>query len=112
MRSQDVFTLIRYVSLNKYGKTMAWDWMTLNWEYLVNRFTINDRNLGRLVARITTTYNTELQLWQMQHFFERYPEAGAGETPRKQALETVKNNIEWVKTNKGEIEAWLQSNVM
>ncbi|XP_064190866.1 glutamyl aminopeptidase [Anguilla rostrata] len=112
VRSQDVFTLIRYVSLNKYGKTMAWDWMTLNWEYLVNRFTINDRNLGRLVARITTTYNTELQLWQMQHFFERYPEAGAGETPRKQALETVKNNIEWVKTNKGEIEAWLQSNVV
>ncbi|KAJ8271605.1 hypothetical protein COCON_G00104640 [Conger conger] len=68
VRSQDVFTLIRYVSLNKYGKTMAWDWMTLNWEYLVNRFTINDRNLGRLVSRITTNFNTELQLWQMQHF--------------------------------------------
>ncbi|XP_036373081.1 glutamyl aminopeptidase isoform X1 [Megalops cyprinoides] len=112
VRSQDVFTLIRYVSLNKYGKTMAWDWMTLNWEYLVNRFTLNDRNLGRLVARITTTFNTELQLWQMQHFFERYPEAGAGETPRKQALETVKNNIEWVATNIAEIGAWLESNVM
>ncbi|KAJ8281412.1 hypothetical protein GJAV_G00067380 [Gymnothorax javanicus] len=111
VRSQDVFTLIRYVSLNKYGKTMAWDWMTLNWEYLVDRFTINDRNLGRLVARVTPTFNTELQLWQMQHFFARYPNAGAGETPRKQALETVRNNIEWVKMNKAEIELWLQSNV-
>ncbi|KAJ8385784.1 hypothetical protein AAFF_G00182280 [Aldrovandia affinis] len=111
VRSQDVFTLIRYVSLNKYGKTMAWDWMTLNWEYLVNRFTINDRNLGRLVSRITTTFNTEPQLWQMQHFFERYPEAGAGETARKQALETVKNNIEWLKTNKDEIRVWLESNI-
>ncbi|KAJ8336281.1 hypothetical protein SKAU_G00396240 [Synaphobranchus kaupii] len=112
VRTQDVFTLIRYVSLNKYGKTMAWDWMTLNWEFLVNRFTINDRNLGRLVARITTTFNTELQLWQMHHFFERYPEAGAGTTPRKQALETVRNNIAWVNTNKAEIEAWLKSNVV
>ncbi|KAI1887340.1 hypothetical protein AGOR_G00189300 [Albula goreensis] len=110
VRSQDVFTLVRYVSLNSLGKTMAWDWMTLNWEYLVNRFTINDRNLGRLVSTITTSFNTELQLWQMEHFFQRYPEAGAGETPRKQALETVRNNIEWVKTNKAEIEAWLQSN--
>ncbi|KAL4641863.1 glutamyl aminopeptidase isoform X1 [Arapaima gigas] len=111
VKSQDVFTLIRYVSLNKFGKTMAWDWFTLNWEYLVNRFTINDRYLGRLVSQITSKYNTELQLWQMQQFFKRHPEAGAGETPRKQALETVVNNIDWVKRNKAEIGQWLEKNV-
>lgn len=37
IRSQDVFSLVQYVSRNAYGKTMAWDWMTLNWDYLVNR---------------------------------------------------------------------------
>lgn len=111
IRSQDVFTLIRYVSLNKYGESMAWDWVTLNWDYLVNRFTITDRNLGRLLTRISTSYNTELQLWKMEHFFTLNPNAGAGETPRKQALETVNNNIEWVKRNKEEIQLWLESNV-
>uniref|UniRef100_A0A8C9RVT5 Aminopeptidase n=1 Tax=Scleropages formosus TaxID=113540 RepID=A0A8C9RVT5_SCLFO len=111
VRSQDVFTLIRYVSANKFGKNMAWIWVTLNWEYLVSRFTINDRNLGRLMTQITSTYNTDLQLWQMQQFFARYPEAGAGETPRKQALETVLNNIDWVKRNKAEIGQWLEKNV-
>ncbi|XP_023649534.2 glutamyl aminopeptidase-like isoform X1 [Paramormyrops kingsleyae] len=111
IRSQDVFTVIRYISLNKYGKTMAWDWVILNWEYLVNRYTINDRNLGRLVARITPTYNTELQLWQMQKFFQQYPEAGAGESSRLQAVETVRSNIDWVKRNKAEINHWLNSNV-
>lgn len=128
-----------------------------------NRYTINDRNLGRLLSRITTTYNTELQLWkvctgvfvimtvkllehlwvekhyintvhllftcvdtcvqalhntlqfsiiifQMEHFFSLTPDAGAGEIPRKQALETVKNNIEWVQRNEDEIRKWLEAN--
>ncbi|XP_074848073.1 glutamyl aminopeptidase isoform X2 [Carettochelys insculpta] len=106
IKSQDVFTVLRYISYNSYGKTMAWDWIRLNWEYLVSRYTINDRNLGRLVS-ITETFNTDLQLWQMEDFFEKYPNAGAGAAPRKQALETVKSNIAWLKQNKGEIEACL-----
>ncbi|KAF7648502.1 hypothetical protein LDENG_00156040, partial [Lucifuga dentata] len=36
VRSQDLFTVVRYVSYNPLGKTMAWDWTTLNWDYLVN----------------------------------------------------------------------------
>lgn len=111
IRSQDVFTLVQYVSRSSDGKIMAWDWMTLNWDYLVNRFTINDRNLGRLPARITTTYSSNLQLWKMEHFFALHPNAGAGEMPRKQALETVKNNIEWVERNRDEVRVWLENNV-
>uniref|UniRef100_A0A8C1H9M7 Aminopeptidase n=1 Tax=Cyprinus carpio carpio TaxID=630221 RepID=A0A8C1H9M7_CYPCA len=112
VRSQDVFTLVQYVSRNPLGKTMAWDWVTLNWDYLVSRYTINDRNLGRLPSRITSTYNTDIQLWKMENFFALHPNAGAGEMPRKQALETVKNNIEWVKRNLDEIRVWLDTNVV
>ncbi|XP_070698575.1 glutamyl aminopeptidase isoform X2 [Pempheris klunzingeri] len=109
VRSQDLFTVVRYVSYNPLGQDMAWDWTTLNWDYLVSRYTINDRNLGRLLNRITTTYNTELQLWKMEHFFSLTPNAGAGEMPRKQALETARNNIEWVRRNEDEIRQWLDN---
>ncbi|NXI92152.1 AMPE aminopeptidase, partial [Psophia crepitans] len=108
IKTQDVFTVLRYISYNTYGKTMAWDWIRLNWEYLVGRFTINDRNLGRIVT-ITQNFNTELQLWQMQNFFEKYPNAGAGQSPRNQSIEQVKNNIEWLKLNKEEIQTWLEA---
>ncbi|NXO55369.1 AMPE aminopeptidase, partial [Aramus guarauna] len=108
IKSQDVFTVLRYISYNTYGKTMAWDWIRLNWQYLVDRFTINDRNLGRLVT-ITQNFNTELQLWQMENFFEKYPNAGAGESPRSQSIEQVKNNIQWLKLNKEEIQLWLEA---
>ncbi|MBZ3876541.1 Glutamyl aminopeptidase [Sciurus carolinensis] len=105
IKTQDVFTVIRYISYNSYGKTMAWNWIQLNWEYLVNRFTLNNRNLGRIVT-IAEPFNTELQLWQIQSFFEKYPEAGAGEQPREQVVETVKNNIEWLKQNRETIREW------
>ncbi|XP_009930430.2 glutamyl aminopeptidase [Opisthocomus hoazin] len=108
IKSQDVFTVLRYISYNTYGKTMTWDWIRLNWQYLVDRFTINDRNLGRIVT-ITQTFNTELQLWQMENFFEKYPDAGAGESPRSQSIEQVKNNIEWLEVNKEEIHTWLEA---
>nr|XP_057933422.1 glutamyl aminopeptidase [Doryrhamphus excisus]XP_057933423.1 glutamyl aminopeptidase [Doryrhamphus excisus] len=110
VRSQDLFTLVRYVSYNSLGQTMAWDWTTLNWDYLVNRYTINDRNLGRLLNRLSSSYNTELQLWKMQHFFSLNPDAGAGEMARKQALETVQNNIQWIQRNEDEIRVWLERN--
>uniref|UniRef100_A0A8D2E287 Aminopeptidase n=1 Tax=Sciurus vulgaris TaxID=55149 RepID=A0A8D2E287_SCIVU len=105
IKTQDVFTVIRYISYNSYGKTMAWNWIQLNWDYLVNRFTLNNRNLGRIVT-IAEPFNTELQLWQIQSFFEKYPEAGAGEKPRQQVVETVKNNIEWLKQNRETIREW------
>lgn len=105
IKTQDVFTVIRYISYNSYGKTMAWNWIQLNWEYLVNRYTLNDRNLGRIVT-IAEPFNTELQLWQIESFFKKYPEAGAGEKPREQVLETVKNNIEWLKQNRESIREW------
>ncbi|XP_068608071.1 glutamyl aminopeptidase [Brachionichthys hirsutus] len=111
VRSQDLFTVVRYVSYNPLGQRMAWDWTTLNWDYLVSRYTINDRNLGRLLNQITTTYNTELQLWTMEHFFNQTPDAGAGKMPRQQALERVRNNIGWIKRNEDEIRRWLENNV-
>ncbi|NXN98278.1 AMPE aminopeptidase, partial [Rhinopomastus cyanomelas] len=107
IKSQDVFTVLRYISYNTYGKTMAWDWIRLNWEYLVDRFTINDRYLGRIVT-ITQNFNTELQLWEMENFFKKHPDAGAGELPRSQSIEQVKTNIEWLRVNKEEIRIWLE----
>lgn len=108
IKTQDVFTVIRYISYNRYGKSMAWNWIQLNWDYLVSRFTLNDRNLGRIVT-IAEPFNTELQLWQIQSFFAKYPNAGAGAKPREQVLETVKNNIEWVNVNRQSIDEWFSS---
>lgn len=44
----------------------------------------------------------------MQAFFAKYPDAGAGARAREQAIETVQNNIKWLKVNKPDLENWLK----
>lgn len=46
---------------------------------------------------------------QMEEFFAKYPEAGAGELNRQQALETVRSNIRWVEAYSSTILDWLNS---
>lgn len=48
---------------------------------------------------------------QIENFISRHPDAGAGATPRKQALEKVKSNIDWMRRNREEIRLWLDVNV-
>lgn len=50
-------------------------------------------------------------VFQMEHFFKLHSEAGAGEMPRQQALETVHNNIRWLNNNLDEIATWLTAKV-
>lgn len=44
----------------------------------------------------------------MEDFFERFPEAGAGESARKRALENVRYNIKWIKDYDYTITSWLK----
>ncbi|KAF0294106.1 Glutamyl aminopeptidase [Amphibalanus amphitrite] len=78
------------------------------WEsYLVPRFSLNERYLGFMVPRITRHFDTQLQLDEMRQFFARYPEAGAGERSRREALETTQANINWLKNHRDELARWL-----
>jgi glutamyl aminopeptidase len=36
------------------------------WQYLVDRFTLNDRYLGRLIPVITETFTSELKLKEVR----------------------------------------------
>ena len=40
IRSQDFFTVLKYMSHNKVGGPLVWDFMRSEWPYLVDRFTL------------------------------------------------------------------------
>ncbi|CAG9823832.1 unnamed protein product [Phaedon cochleariae] len=109
VRGQDYFTVLQYISINPLGTELVWQWVRNNWEYLVNRFTLNDRYLGSLIPAITGRFATEEKITEMKTFFEKYPEAGAGKASRAKALETVQNNIRWLSTYKETVENWISS---
>ncbi|KAM8706835.1 hypothetical protein ACLKA7_011004 [Drosophila subpalustris] len=107
VRRQDYFNLMGYISSNPVGQSLVWDYVREQWPQLVERFGINERNLGRLVPTITGRFDSQTKLEEMQQFFAKYPEAGAGTAARQQALETVKGNIKWLELNKSTVGDWL-----
>ena len=48
VREQDYFTLLANISNNRIGEPIVWDFYRNEWKYLVDRFSLNDRLLGRV----------------------------------------------------------------
>lgn len=109
VRGQDYFTCLQYISENPIGQSLVWDYVRENWPRLVKRFGINERYLGRMIPAITSNFSSQTKLEEMEAFFAKYPEAGAGTAARKQALETVKFNMKWLEQNLEPIRRWLAS---
>lgn len=109
VRSQDFFTVWSYISANPIGNPIIWDFYRQNWDYLVARFTLNNRYLGRLIKSITGGFTTQFQLKQVEAFYKQHPEAGAGTRARKQALENINTNIKWLHNNYNNVQQWLQT---
>jgi len=107
VRGQDYFTCLTYISANPVGESLVWDYVRENWQRLVDRFGLNERYLGNLIPSITARFSTQTKLEEMEQFFAKYPEAGAGTAARVRALETVKNNIVWLAENLEGVDAWL-----
>ncbi|XP_023035875.2 uncharacterized protein LOC6650874 [Drosophila willistoni] len=107
VRGQDYFTCLSYIAANPVGEPLVWEHVRENWLQLVERFGLNERYLGNLIPSITARFNTQTKLEEMEYFFEKYPEAGAGTAARVRALETVKNNIVWLQENLDSVDAWL-----
>lgn len=110
VRGQDYFTCLQYISYNRAGQSLVWNYVRENWIKIANRFGINDRYLGRLIAAITSRFTTNTQLEEMQAFFNKYPEAGAGASSRKEALASVRNNVKWLEQNFQSVSDWLENN--
>ncbi|XP_011878875.1 PREDICTED: glutamyl aminopeptidase-like isoform X2 [Vollenhovia emeryi] len=111
VRAQDFLKCLTVISKNPDGTSVVWDWVRDNWEFLVNRYTLNDRYLGELIPSITSSFGTQTKLDEIKAFFEKYPEAGAGAESRAKTLETVTKNIKWVATNDIKIRNWFYKNL-
>uniref|UniRef100_A0A182K7Z1 glutamyl aminopeptidase n=1 Tax=Anopheles christyi TaxID=43041 RepID=A0A182K7Z1_9DIPT len=108
VRTQDQLSCIQYIASNRHGEQAAWEHVRENWPRLVTRFGIGERNLGRMIPSVTGRFTTQARLTELEDFFARYPEAGAGATARRQALENIQNNISWLERNQANVAAWLK----
>lgn len=62
LKQQDVLTALSNLSGNPAARSIVWEWVRENWEKLVEKYTINERTLGRLIPTITARFSTQTRL--------------------------------------------------
>lgn len=97
IRRQDFFTFLAYMSSNPLGIDLAWDFFRENYKTIEQSFGLDDSNIGRAVYRFAFYFSTEARLKEVRQLYEKYPEAGASQLYRQQAIELIEANIAWSK---------------
>uniref|UniRef100_A0A1B0CJN9 glutamyl aminopeptidase n=1 Tax=Lutzomyia longipalpis TaxID=7200 RepID=A0A1B0CJN9_LUTLO len=106
IKQQDYMTVMQYIAYNQYGESIVWDYVRNHWENITDIIDINNRNLGRMIPNITKRFSTQAKLNELDAFFAKYPNAGAGAAARVEARETIMYNINWITHNKATIDNW------
>lgn len=95
------------IAANRIGESIVWDYVRENWENMVARFGLNERYLGRMIPSICGRFNTNTKLSEVNAFFAKYPEAGAGAAAREQTIQDITNRIKWLENNEQKVAGWL-----
>lgn len=112
IRTQDtVYVITRVSERNSVGRYVAWDFARANWVKCMEIMTANNFHVTKMTLGITAQFTTEFELEQVQEFWKKYPNAGAGERARFQGSERIQASIDWAKNHASIVEQWLQSEV-
>ncbi|XP_066980516.1 glutamyl aminopeptidase-like [Macrobrachium rosenbergii] len=110
VRGQDYFTVLNNIASNPWSTHIVWSFVKANWPYLVDRFDLNNRYLGRMVKYVSTRFTSHYELDDLEGFFVKYPEAGSGARARKQAVEEIHKNIAWIEKYEDTLYSWFVKN--
>lgn len=105
VRSQDTIRVVVTVASNRFGRDLAWDFVTDNWNEFIRRYGDGGFALMRLVE-MTSLFTTEEKREEIEQFFIDHPTPAANRTIN-QSLERVNLNIAWLSHNRNELSQWL-----
>ncbi len=104
VRSHNTVGVVSYVGANKHGRDRAWEFLKSNWPELDRRYGEGGFGLMRLVS-ITSRFNTQQKLEDVESFFKSNPVPAAERTIR-QSLEEIRLSIAWLDLNRKELSDW------
>ncbi|XP_059138989.1 aminopeptidase A-like [Physella acuta] len=108
IKRQDFFSIVQIVGLNSAATDILWEWTRENYQLFTDRFTVMDSYFAQMIYEMVKNYNSEFKLREVKDFFDKYPDAGAGERYRKLAIESIERNIYWMKHFKPVVIDWLR----
>ncbi|XP_042891237.1 aminopeptidase N-like [Penaeus japonicus] len=108
IRLQDVTTVLSNIGYNDVGRSLVWDYLTLNWNDI---YSFKKRRRGELMKSVTSSFNTKQELNTVQSFLRRRKVSLEGNRRSVQQVEEkIKNNVAWMDANYDVIVQWLEEN--
>ncbi|XP_077867257.1 aminopeptidase N-like [Saccoglossus kowalevskii] len=112
MLALDVY---KSVSSNHLGSYLMWDFFREKWSIIVNRYAGGLFQIAPLVESITSSFDTETKLQELQLFIDTHVtkkediDSGvfAGGSSFLSAIDKTKANINWLKSNQSPVREWL-----
>ncbi|KZC03967.1 Glutamyl aminopeptidase [Dufourea novaeangliae] len=110
IRKQDFAQLLIKMASTPVGLDVVWNFVRSQWDSLAKMYTANGYTLGNAIVMIVSLFKDHEMLHEARRFFLRHPDLGVTESAKRNAIEEIENNINWLKTNMQNIERWLTTN--
>ncbi|XP_030049270.1 LOW QUALITY PROTEIN: leucyl-cystinyl aminopeptidase [Microcaecilia unicolor] len=107
VRTQDLPQVIATVSQSLAGNLLAWDFVKENWGRLIQKFRAGTFSIQHIVSSSTSHFSSQAHLLEVQHFFEATEEKSYELHCVKEALQTIRLNIQWMEKNVKELDTWV-----
>lgn len=106
IRSQDFPIVINFISRNVPGFLLAWDFVKQNWDAITQKFLPGSFPIQAIVTKTTAHFGTEVYLHEVINFFNSTKGKSREMWCVKEAIETIKLNIQWIDKNRDTL-TWL-----
>ncbi|XP_030856224.1 aminopeptidase N isoform X2 [Strongylocentrotus purpuratus] len=107
LRKQDSSYVIRYVSQNYIGRSLAWDFLRNEWDTVYDYYGTSAFKLRSIIKAVTQYMNTPAELQKLREFKEGRDFGSAARTI-VQAEDLIQANIWWMAHNAEIVEQWLR----
>ncbi|KAK4659472.1 Aminopeptidase 2 mitochondrial [Podospora pseudocomata] len=109
VKDQDIYMPTAGLRSHPEGIEALYEWMTQNWEKLVEKLPPALSMLGTMVTIFTSSFTKKEQLAKVEQFFADKSTNGFDQS-LAQSLDAIRSKISWVERDREDVAAWVKEN--
>ncbi|KAI1621361.1 aminopeptidase [Exophiala viscosa] len=109
VKTQDIYMPIGGLGTTSGGVEKRWEWMTSNWDELVEKLPPSMTMLSSVVSICAAGFTSEKQLSKVEQFFADKDKKGYDRS-LQQSMDSIKAKANWLERDGEDVLGWLKEN--
>ncbi|KAK5020991.1 Aminopeptidase 2 mitochondrial [Exophiala sideris] len=109
VKTQDIYMPIGGLGTTSEGIEKRWEWMTSNWDELVEKLPPSMTMLSSVVSICAAGFTSEKQVSKVEQFFSDKDKKGYDRS-LQQSMDSIKAKANWLKRDGDDVLGWLKEN--